>query len=90
MQDPLWFAHDQFHINGGIQKYIDHCHDRTQYNLPLKQMSFIMYNMTIAGIYDPSIFQNFEENLRKASTKSLSGRIAFGALWAYYKSNSGT
>ena len=49
-----------------------------------------MYNMTIAGIYDPSIFQKFESNLRSASTKSLSGRIAFGALWAYYKSNSGT
>ena len=90
MTDPLWFAHHMEHVNGGIQNYIDHCHDQARYNLPLKQMSFILYNMTVAEIYDPSIFDNFEKNYRIASAKHCSGRIAFGALWAYYKSNAGT
>ena len=53
-------------------------------------MGFILYNMTKDEIYDPLIFEKFESNYRSASTNSLSGRIAFGALWAYYKSNSGT
>ena len=53
-------------------------------------MAYILYNMTISGIYDPSIFEFFEKEYRTTSSKHMSGRIAFGALWAYYKSNQGT
>ena len=78
------------HVNGGIGVFIEHLHDQTRYNVPLKQMAFIMYNMTVDGIYDPSIFEMFEKNYRTTSSKHMSGRLAFGALWAYYKSNQGT
>ena len=50
-------------------------------------MSFVLYNMTVDEIYDPSVFEMFEKHYRTCSSKHMSGRIAFGALWAYYKSN---
>ena len=53
-------------------------------------MSYILYNMTIDGIYDPLVFQKFEERYRTVPSKAMSGRIAFGGLWAYFKSNQGT
>ena len=53
-------------------------------------MAFILYNMQVTGIYDPSIFEFFEKEYRTTSSKNMSGRSAFGALWAYYKSNQGT
>lgn len=53
-------------------------------------MSYVLYNMAYAEIYDPSVFEQFEKNYRIASSKVMSGRIAFGGLWAYYKSNQGT
>ena len=71
-------------------QYIDFAHDKQRYNFPLKQMAYIIYNMTVAGIHDPSVFENFEKEYRMASSKNMSGRLAFGALWGYYKSNQGT
>ena len=49
-----------------------------------------MYNMTQSDMYDPSVFENFEKLYNTTSSKHMSGRIAFGTLWAYYKSNQGT
>ena len=71
-------------------QYIDHCHDSNKYNVPLKQMAYIMYNMVQDNIYDPSVFEQFEKQYRTVSSKHMSGRVAFGALWAYLKSNQGT
>ena len=53
-------------------------------------MVYVLYNMAKAGIYDPSMFEKFEKNYRTTSNHVMSGRIAFGGLWAYYKSNQGT
>lgn len=50
-------------------------------------MAFILYNMVQADLYDPSIFENFEKHYRTVSHRHMTGRSAFGALWAYYKSN---
>ena len=61
--------------------------DANKYNVPLKQMAYVLYNMTKAGIYDPSIFEQFEKHYRTTSSHVMSGRIAFGGVWAYYKSN---
>ena len=68
-------------------QYIDYCHDQQRYNLPLNRMAYILYNMTIADIFDPSVFEKFEKEYATTSGKHMSGRYAFGALWAYYKSN---
>ena len=88
--DPLFFDHKLKYINGGIQVYIDHCHDAKRYNIPLNRMAYILYNMVQDDIYDPSVFDNFEKNYRTKEKKELNGRMAFGALWAYYKSNQGS
>jgi hypothetical protein len=46
--------------------------------------------MTVKTVYDPLIYQKFEESLKLASDKHMNSRIAFGALYAYYKTNQGT
>ena len=53
-------------------------------------MAYILYNMVQDGIYDPSVFENFEKHYRTTEKKELNGRMAFGALWGYYKSNQGS
>lgn len=53
-------------------------------------MAYILYNMIQDDIYDPSVFENFEKHYRTTEIKNLNARMAFGALWAYYKSNQGT
>ena len=45
-------------------------------------MCFIMYNMVVAKIYDPTIFEGFEKELKLADTENLNGRVCFGAVWA--------
>ena len=64
--------------------------DQQRYNLPLNKMAFVLYNMVMADIFDPSIFEKFEQNYASTSSKHMSGRYAFGGLWAYYKSNQGS
>lgn len=86
----MYFRHDHEHINGGIQVYIDHCHDAQRYNIPLNKMAYILYNMAVADLFDPLIYEKFEKLYSTTSQKSMSGRYAFGALWAYYKSNQGS
>ena len=50
-------------------------------------MAYILYNMIQADIFDPSMFENFEKHYRTVNKNHMGGRLAFGALWAYYKSN---
>ena len=65
-------------------------YDRHNFNVPLKKMAYVLYNMTVADIYNPDVFLRFEGCYRTCSKKHMEARSAFGALWAYYKSNSGT
>lgn len=53
-------------------------------------MCYIMYNMVVAKIYDPTVFIGFEGELKLSNTENLNGRVCFGAVWAYYKGNMGT
>merc|ERR1712151_325155 len=46
--------------------------------------------MTFRNMYDPRVYAKFEENYKMTSGKHMNARIAFGALYAYYKSNQGT
>ena len=50
----------------------------------------MLYNMSVKNIFDPLIYQKFESCLKTASETHMNSRIAFGALFAYYKSNYGT
>ena len=53
-------------------------------------MSYVLYNMVKADIYDPRIFAEFEKHYKTTSSHVMTGRIAFGGVWAYIKSNYGT
>ena len=47
----------------------------------------MLYNMSVKNIFDPLIYQKFESCLKTASETHMNSRIAFGALFAYYRSN---
>jgi hypothetical protein len=89
-QDPLHFDHSHKPVNGGIKILVDHLHDSGKYRLPLKNMAYLIYNMTFDNIYDPLVYEKFEANYKITSGKHMNARIAFGAIYAYYKSNQGT
>ena len=88
--DPLYFAHHLKSSNGGFGKWLEHIHDRQNFNMPLNRMCYVMYNMTKAEIYDPAIFAGFERNIATTKVSNLESRHCFGAVYAYYKSNQGT
>lgn len=46
--------------------------------------------MSIKNHFDPNVYKQFESGLKNSSDKHMTARIAFGALYAYYKSNQGT
>jgi len=43
--------------------------------------------MSVKNHFDPNVYKQFEAGLRNSSDKHMTARIAFGALYAYYKSN---
>ena len=53
-------------------------------------MAYILYNMTFNEIYEPVIYKKFEEGYTTVSSTHMSARVAFGGVYAYYKSNQGT
>lgn len=65
-------------------------HNKGNYMLPLKNMAYVLYNMSLKDYYDPTIYEKFEANYRLTSDKHMVTRIAFGAVYAYYRSNQGT
>lgn len=88
--DPIYFKHSMSYVTGGIQRWIDHLHDRQNYGIPLQKMAYILYNMVKEDIYDPSVFENFALKYQTVAKTNLTSRHAFGALWACYKSNQAT
>ncbi len=46
--------------------------------------------MSLKDLFDPNVYKQFESGLKTSSDKHMTARIAFGALYAYYKSNQGT
>lgn len=58
--------------------------------MQLKNIAYVLYNMVQREIYDPSLFEKFEQTYKLAEPKWLESRHCFGALHAYYKSNQGS
>jgi hypothetical protein len=75
------------YCTGGIQVMIDQMHDRASYTCSAKNCAYVLYNMVKQDIYDPYLFQKFENEYHSMSTYHLVSRHCFGALYAYYKSN---
>lgn len=89
-QDPLHMDHKREYINGGINLVLEHIHAKESYRMPLKNQAYVLYNMAIKGVYDPELYAKFEEGYKTVSSKHMTSRIAYGGVWAYYKSNQGT
>lgn len=53
-------------------------------------MSYILYNMSLKGIYDPELVAKFEEGYKTVSATHMTARIAFGGLQASYCNNQAT
>jgi hypothetical protein len=90
-QDPLHFDHDKAYINGGVSLLLEHFKEKQDAEgFNLKTMAHLLYNMEKADIYEPSVFERFETFLKANEDKNLVTRHAFGAVWAYYRSNCGS
>ena len=74
-------------IFGGIKLLIEHLHESQAYSIPLNSRANLIYNMAKKGIYDPTIYNQFELTYKTATNQNCVARTAFGALWAYYKTN---
>jgi len=70
--------------------YLERIHDKSLYSMPNQNKAFILYNLVLKEIYDPLIFQKFEESYKTANSNNCEARHCFGGLWAYYKSNQGS
>lgn len=86
----MFFDHDMAYVNGGVELLIAQIHDRGNYAIAIKNMSYILYNMVQRDIYDPSLFEKFEAQYKMLDAKHIECRHCFGALYAYYKSNQGS
>jgi len=90
-QDPLHFDHDRAYINGGVEVLLQHLHEKEEAEgFNLKTIAHLLYNMEKADIYDQSIYTKLEHFYKTNEDKNLVTRHAFGAVWAYYRSNCGT
>jgi len=85
--DPLFFDHDQEHLNGGVDLIIEALHDRANYGMPIKNIAHLLYNMSIKEVYDPLVYEKFENHIRVADRTNVTARHAYGALCAYFRSN---
>lgn len=70
--------------------YIDTIHHRNSYAISTKDKGFILYNLVKKGLFDPQLFQKFEEFYKMLPTEHITARHAFGAIWAYLKGNQGS
>jgi hypothetical protein len=75
------------HTNGGIQRLVESVHTKGNYRLPLKNMAYIIYNMSLKEMYDPDLISKFEEGYKTVSATHMNARIAYGALSASYSNN---
>lgn len=89
-QDPLYFDHEKSQTNGGIKLLIAYLHDKADYAIPLKDKAHLLYNMAKQDMYDPFVYEKFEATMKTSNSNHMCSRMAFGALWAYYKTNMGT
>lgn len=67
--------------------FIEAIHDKSNYSMQNPTKAHILYNLVTKGIYDPLVFQKFEETYKIANSENLTARHCFGGLWAYYKGN---
>lgn len=60
-QDPLFFDYDHKHINGGIERVVEHIKDREAYKMPLRAQAYVLYHVAKNELYEPELFLNYEK-----------------------------
>lgn len=81
-QDPLFLDPKLWHIEGGIRTFITKIHDEGAYDVPLRNMAFVLYNAAKEGRRDPLLYKKFEENYGRLISDKIHPREAFGGVWA--------
>ena len=81
-QDPLFLDPKLRHIEGGIKTYLVRIHDERLYDVPLRNMAFVLYNEAKEKRMDRLIYKKFEENYNNLTSYKIAPREAFGGLWA--------
>lgn len=89
-QDPLFFDYANASVNGGIPVILQNIKDKGTYKLPLRNLGFVLYHIAKNDIYDPDLFQKFEETYREITSTSMTARHNMGGVYGYYRSNQGT
>jgi hypothetical protein len=70
-----------------VLKYIDHIKDKGTYRLPLRNIGYLLYHVAKSEIYDPALFQGFENIYREITSVKMTSRHAMGGVYGYYRSN---
>jgi hypothetical protein len=81
-QDPLYLDERSRHLHGGISSFLTRIHDEKVYNVPLRNMAFILYHEAKEQRGDSLVYKMFEENYHSLQSTKISPRECFGGLWA--------
>lgn len=57
------------------------------YKLPLRNVAYVLYHVAKSEIYDPALFESFENSYREISSTDMASRQAMGGVYGYYRSN---
>jgi hypothetical protein len=85
-QDPLYLDERSRHIHGGIDSFLTRIHDEKVYNVPLRNIAFVLYNEAKEKRGDRHIYKMFEQNYHNLQSTKICPRECFGGLWACYES----
>jgi hypothetical protein len=58
--------------------------------MPMRNVGYLLYHMAKCDIYDPAVYQGFEDAYKEISSRTMTSRHAMGGLYGYYRSNQGT
>ena len=58
--------------------------------MPLRNVGYLLYHMAKSDIYDPAVYEGFENAYREISSTKMTARHAMGGMYGYYRSNQGT
>jgi len=83
-QDPLYLDEKRMHIHGGIKTYLTRLHDDKAYDIPLRNIAFILYHCGKERIPDRLAFKMFEANYKTLSSTDIGQREAYGGLYGCY------
>lgn len=83
-QDPLFLDPKLYGIEGGIKPYLVRIHDERAYDIPLRNIAFVLYHSAKEGLFDNLLYKQFEQNYHRLISTKIQPREAFAGVWACY------